>query len=38
MLIEKIDKIKKEDKPIWKNKKEAIEYVTIQKDEIFNFF
>lgn len=35
---EKLDEEEKREHPIWKTKEEAIEYVTIQKKDILNFF
>ena len=37
-FMEKYNKIVDEKQPIWKNNNQAKEYLTIQKDNVFNYF
>ena len=37
-FMEKYNKIVDEEQPIWKNNNQAKEYLTIQKDNVFNYF
>ena len=37
-FINELNEIQSKEKPIWKTKEEAIEYVSIQKEDILNFF
>lgn len=37
-FMDKLNEKQDEEKPVWKTKQEAIEYVAIQKEDIFSFF
>lgn len=38
IFIDNINKIKDEEVPVWKTKQEALEYMSIQRKDIFDFF
>lgn len=38
IFIEELDYEQSQEKPVWKTKEEALDYITIQKEEVFNFF